>query len=113
MENREFTTNQMAEIIGVNTKMIMHYKRMLGIPGRRVKTGKLMECYFTYTEYKQIETIIKAKSKLFTKKPKVVESVNPAIEQLKQEHPLVTDERCFKQSWWPDTIPNCFQDEDF
>ena len=113
MENREFTTNQIAEIIGVNPEMIAHYKRKLHIPGRKVKTGKLMECYFTYAEYKQIETMIKTKSKLFTKKPKVVKSVNPAIEQLKQDHPLVTDERCFKASWWPDTIPNCFQDEDF
>lgn len=30
----------------------------------------------------------------------------------KSEHPLVTDERCFKLSYWPDTVPKCFEDLD-
>lgn len=34
------------------------------------------------------------------------------LERLKRGHPLVTDERCFKLSWWPETIPSIFQDDE-
>lgn len=30
----------------------------------------------------------------------------------KTEHPLVTDEECFRLSYWPDTVPKCFEDLD-
>lgn len=112
MENREFTTKQIANILGVHDKVVDYYKRKLGIPGRRVKTGKLMECYFTYPEYTRIVSVIRAESKLFTKKPEVVKVVNKSLEELKKEHPLVTDERCFRLSWWPDVTPKGYSDEE-
>jgi hypothetical protein len=28
-----------------------------------------------------------------------------SLEEMKKEHPLVTDERCFKLSFWPETVP--------
>ena len=28
----------------------------------------------------------------------------------KSEHPLVTDENCFRLAYWPDTVPKCFED---
>ena len=30
----------------------------------------------------------------------------------KSEHPLVTDENCFRLSYWPDIVPKCFEDLD-
>ena len=32
------------------------------------------------------------------------------VEALKAEHPLVTDERCLKLSYWPETIPACLEE---
>ena len=29
-----------------------------------------------------------------------------------ESHPLVTDKRCFRLSWWPNTVPKCFEDLD-
>lgn len=31
------------------------------------------------------------------------------LEELKKEHPLVTDERCFTLGWFPETIPSILQ----
>ena len=28
------------------------------------------------------------------------------------EHPLVTDKRCLKMSYWPNVVPKCFEDID-
>lgn len=35
------------------------------------------------------------------------------LEQLRKEHPLVKDDRCFRLNWWPVTRPACFDDEDY
>lgn len=32
------------------------------------------------------------------------------LDALKAEHPLVTDIRCLKPSYWPDVVPNCFKE---
>lgn len=34
------------------------------------------------------------------------------LARLKREHPLVTDERCFILSWFPETIPSGFSEEE-
>jgi hypothetical protein len=41
----------------------------------------------------------------------VVEKTNEEkLEDLKREHPLVTDERCFTLSWFPETIPSVLEE---
>lgn len=45
--------------------------------------------------------------------PKPVKKAAPVVldlEKLKSEHPLVTDERCFRLSWFPDTKPKNFEE---
>lgn len=43
----------------------------------------------------------------------VVEKTNEEkLEELKKEHPLVTDEKCFTLSWFPETIPSVLQDDE-
>ena len=29
-----------------------------------------------------------------------------------ESHPLVKDKKCFRLSWWPNTVPTCFEDLD-
>ncbi len=42
----------------------------------------------------------------------VVEKTNEEkLEQLKREHPLVTNEKCFTLSWFPETIPSVLQED--
>lgn len=33
-------------------------------------------------------------------------------EAMYQSHPLVTDKKCFRMSYWPNTVPSCFGDLD-
>ena len=47
------------------------------------------------------------------KEPKPIKKAAPVVldlEKLKSEHPLVTDERCFRLSWFPDTKPANFEE---
>jgi hypothetical protein len=34
------------------------------------------------------------------------------LEAAQAEHPLVTDPRCLKFSYWPDVVPDCFKECD-
>lgn len=52
-----------------------------------------------------------------TNRSEVLEQeVKKLVEEDKQamyeSHPLVTDKRCFRLSWWPDVVPKCFEDLD-
>lgn len=49
------------------------------------------------------ETIIKAeKEKQFQQ----------SLKQLRKEHPLVTDDRCFRLSWWPEVLPSVLEERE-
>ena len=54
-------------------------------------------------EYAQTTKQDKKKKKLLKKKK--------TIEELRKEHPLVTDDRFFKLSYFPDPIPVGFYDD--
>lgn len=54
-------------------------------------------------EKKRQETIVKAE-----KEKKFQES----LAQLRIDHPLVTDDRCFRLSWWPEVIPSVLDEKD-
>lgn len=42
----------------------------------------------------------------------VVEKTNEEkLEQLKKEHPLVTNEKCFTLSWFPETVPSVLEED--
>ena len=40
------------------------------------------------------------------------ETVRAELEAAQAEHPLVTDPRCLKFSYWPDVVPACFKECD-
>lgn len=47
------------------------------------------------------------------KEKEVVEKTREErLEELKREHPLVTNEKCFTLSWFPETIPSVFEEEE-
>lgn len=48
---------------------------------------------------------------LFFRSIFVEETKEEKLARLKAEHPLVKDERCFILNWWPETEPNCCEDE--
>lgn len=40
------------------------------------------------------------------------EYFNTDKDESEDEHPLVTDKRCLRLSWFPDVLPKCFEDLD-
>ena len=52
-----------------------------------------------------------------TRSPEIDNAVAEYKKQLQlqdntKEHPLVTDSRCLRLSWWPNIVPKCFEDLD-
>lgn len=39
-------------------------------------------------------------------------NVQEKLEDLKKEHPMVTNEKCFTLSWFPKTVPSVFEEEE-
>lgn len=42
----------------------------------------------------------------------VEKTVQEKLEELKREHPLVTNEKCFTLSWFPETVPSVSEEEE-
>ena len=34
------------------------------------------------------------------------------LKRLREEHPLVTNDKCFVLSWFPDTVPSVLKDDE-
>lgn len=68
---------------------------------------------YTTTTESQVKTMGCDYDLRSEKVEEVVEKIDEArLEKLKREHPLVTDERCFILSWFPETIPSGFSEEE-
>mgnify|MGYP003315868039 CR=1 FL=1 len=114
--NRTFTTAELADALGVVTssiiKMIhtkkLSYNIVVSDHGKRMVVP-----YETYAELKQYYD---KKFEKMAEKRKVVINTKPAVkqnitlEEMHKLHPLVTDDRFFKESYFPEIIPDCFED---
>ncbi len=68
---------------------------------------------YTTTTESQVKTMGCDYEDRSEKVEEIVEKIDEArLEKLKREHPLVTDERCFIFSWFPETIPSYFNETD-
>lgn len=95
----------------INLKHEFHYKTRERIVEHEV---------LLYFEDKDGEELIKTYLK--RKEEKRINDAKVAVEKEKKfqeylktarnDHPLVTDERCFRLNWWPDVTPRCFEDLD-
>ena len=106
-DGRVFTTTDVANSLGISNDKVVYIAYRLDV-GITESKGGLHKVY-NHAEYVRIknyylthkqETNVGVKSE----KPKM------SLEEMKKLHPLVTDERCFKLSWFPETKPNCMED---
>lgn len=114
-ENRVFTTGEIAAACGVCNQTARNVLIRLGFDSTTKNVTNGRKAFWTYDAYKAAKDFIEnhVEKRLENKKKKIadVESDSKTLEQLKREHPLVTDERCFNLNWWPDTVPVCFVEE--
>lgn len=110
VNTQRFTTLDIANITNETTYAVGNARMFLGIQGKVESTKSGRTCFFTYSEMKQIKDLLEARKARQIKKPEQEEEKHLSIAELKKQHPLVTDERCFNLHWWPNIMPICFED---
>ena len=110
-KEKNYTTTDLVEITGLTRAGVLRRARPFGFTKgckyllKRTSLGNyIKECLFTESQVKQMGFDYYLRSK---KEEKVAENTKEEkLEKLKKEHPLVTDERCFTLSWFPEIIPS-------
>lgn len=114
MENRMYTTNEIAEILKVPKTQVQNAINVLEIIAR----SKRVETRTKSSEFDAAQTDIICKYIKWGCKrnmtPAQFASLQAEVEKLQggveMEHPLVTDKRCLKMNYWPNIVPKCFED---
>lgn len=113
-ENRVFSTYDIAAVCGVCNQTVRNVAIKLGFESTTKSVINGRKAFWSYDTYKAvkdfIENHIQKKAEFEKKKQELDEQREKSLEELKREHPLVTDERCFNLNWWPDTVPVCFKE---
>ena len=108
---KTYETEEIAKILNISTASVRKfaYRNDYFCINKNVKTGVKAvwgeDMFKAISEYVSKKRKIKAKRELMKKK-----APSLTIEQLKELHPLVTDERCFRLTWFPETVPKGFED---
>ena len=117
MENEKmYTTTDLVEITGLTRAGVLRRARPFGFTKyckyvlKRTSWGNyIKEFSFTESQVKQMGCDHYLRSE---KEEEVSEKTREEkLEELKKEHPLVTDERCFTLSWFPETIPSVLKEK--
>lgn len=118
MENEKmYTTTELAEITGLSRKSVLRRARQIGykkyckyVLKRNSWGNYIKEFSFTESQVKAMEFdhyLHREKEEEAAEK-----NVQEKFEEMKREHPLVTDKRCFTLSWFPETIPFVMNEEE-
>ena len=110
--HRTFKTKEIAEMLGLTTSYINMLARKLGVEYHLTKTGKIQNNVYDYAGYAAIKQHVDA---IRGEKEKQTEKKTTApkltLEELQKLHPLVTNPKWFNINQWPDTVPNCMEND--
>lgn len=109
-KDRIFTTTEIKNALGCNKTLVLAYAKNKGFKPMNNDNYKNGICalwdYDFYKSFSNYLSDLRKKQKERSEK-RVESSPEPMQElsELKKLHPLVTDEKCFKLTWFPETIP--------
>ena len=116
-KEKMYTTTDLMEITGLTRAAVLKRARPYGYTKycryvlKRTSWGNYIK-EFSFTE-SQVKAMGCDHDLRGEKEETVVEKTKEEkLEELKKEHPLVTDEKCFTLSWFPKTIPSVFEEEE-
>ena len=116
-KEKMYTTTELVEITGMTRAAVLIRARQFGYTKyckyvlKRTSRGNCIK-EFSFTE-SQVKAMGCDHYFHSEKKEKVAEKTKEEnLEKLKKEHPLVTDERCFTLSWFPETTPSVLSEEE-
>lgn len=112
-KEKTYTTTELMEITGLTRAGVLRRARPFRFTKyckyvlKRTSWGNyIKEFSFTESQVKQMGCDHDLRSE-------IVEKTNEEkLEELKKEHPLVTDEKYFTLSWFPKTIPSVLEEEE-
>lgn len=112
VEKNYYTTTQVMELAGCSWAHVLNIAKEFDIYKIVKPTSNSRAAYFPKESMEKIVDIVEARRKARRDKAKekaikIAEANKDAVED---EHPLVTDKNCLKLSYWPETVPNCFED---
>ena len=122
-KEKTYTTTEVMEISGLTRAGLLRRARVFGFTRycryvlKKTKWGNyIKEFTFTESQVKQMGCDHLVSRRAIECEPQDNESEDTetlgAIEKLKKEHPLVTNENCFKKNWWPEVIPSVLVEEE-
>lgn len=88
---RRFSAQEIADMTGVHLTTVFS-------AAKRTDVEKITEGHRIFFPYLSMKIIVENLGK----------KVKTPYEQ---DHSLVTDQRCFVETWFPDPIPNCLKDD--
>ena len=115
-DEKMYTTTELVEITGLTRAAVLRRARPFGFTKyckyvlKRTSWGNyIKEFSFTESQVKAMGCDHVLRSEIV----EVVEKTNEEkLEELKKEHPLVTNEKCFTLSWFPETVPSVLEEEE-
>lgn len=110
VEMRYYTIKEIMRDSGFSIAQVYRFLRQGNFTSELVQTDNGNKPMYSWMAYKSIIDYA-AKTKQPERKVKVA-AEQPTIEQLRKEHPLVTDLNFFKTSYFPESVPDCFDDLD-
>lgn len=108
-ECRQFTTQDIAMSLGLLPTSVSSIAVKLGIKPERRYEGRAFKHFYSWEQFRQLQLYEAEIERKRAKLNKVNVQVY-TLEELKKLHPLVTDDRFFQLSYFPETKPKCFED---
>lgn len=115
-KEKTYTTTDLMEITGFTRAGVLRRARPFGFTKycryvlKRTSWGNYIK-EFTFTE-SQVKAMGCDHDLRGEKKEVVEKTREEKLEELKKEHPLVTDEKCFTLSWFPKTVLSVLEDNE-
>lgn len=116
-DEKMYTTTELVEITGLTREAVLRRARPFGYTKYCKYVLKRTSCGNCIKEFSFTESQVKAMGcdHYFHSEKKEEASeknVQEKFEEMKREHPLVTNEKCFTLSWFPETTPSVLSEEE-
>lgn len=116
-EEKVYTTTDLMEITGLSRAAVLKRARTFGYTKRCKYTLKRTSWGNYIKEFSFTDSQVKAMGcdhdlRIVEKEVVREATKEEVLKRLRKEHPLVTNDKCFVLSWFPDTVPSVLKDDE-
>ena len=117
-KEKTYTITEITEMCGLTRASVLKRARRFGftrycryVLKKTLWGNYIKEFTFTESQVRQMgcDHLISKKPKCNTQEETIAANT---LEELKRQHPLVTNEKCFKKSWWPEVVPSVLSEDE-